>query len=152
MAIIAKGKKFELLPAGLHMAFVKSIEDFEHASWGERVKFTLETALTGSEGQNLSCFYECSLSLSPLSKLSGFVETLLGREISQEERDNGFDLENLLNLPCQINVKHRTSQATGNNYSYVDSVIPAQADKAQNISDVNVEFANAGSKEEEVPF
>jgi len=166
MPIYAKGRKFENVTPGLHAAAVKNVELFVHESWGERVRITFETALLGAEGQNLSVFHEASLNLSPLSKLSGIAESLLGRQMTEAERENGFDVESLIGIGCEIVVKQRTSEKTGNAYSVVDAIIkegtqqtetpspqqPAQADKAQNISDVNVEFANAGSKKEEVPF
>lgn len=50
MPIIAKGKEFELCPAGLHPATVAEIIPFEHESWGERIKFTFETDKIGKEG------------------------------------------------------------------------------------------------------
>ncbi len=122
MAIIAKGREFELCPVGLHPVQVKEITQFTHDSWGERVKFTFETDVVGKEGDNLIVFNEASLNLSPKSKLNGIIESIIGRQITPEERRNGFDVLSLLGMECQISVKHRVSQS-GNTYTYVDAII-----------------------------
>lgn len=122
MAIIAKGREFELCPVGLHRAQVKEITRFTHDAWGERVKFTFETDVINKEGDNLIVFNEASLSLSPKSKLNGIIESIIGRTIAPDERKKGFDVLSLLGMPCQISVKHRVSQS-GNTYAYVDAII-----------------------------
>jgi hypothetical protein len=165
MPIIAKGKEFEVCPAGLHHAKIADITQFTHENWGERVKFTFETDQIGKEGQNLSVFHEASLHLSPKAKLSGIVESILGRSVTPEERKNGFNVEKLLGKKCQVNVKHRFSQ-TGNEYAYVDAIItngnhqeqptPATVEE-DNEADVNDEFAEANAElqeaaEDDIPF
>ena len=120
MAIIAKG--FEQCPVGLHPAKVKAIESFTHDAWGERVKFTFETDKVGKEGQTLSVFHEASLNLSSKAKLSGIIESITGRLITPDERKEGFNVETLIGMTCEINVKHKLSQA-GNEYAYVDAIL-----------------------------
>ena len=152
MPIIAKGKEFEQCPAGLHSAKVKAIESFTHDAWGDRVKFIFETDVVGKEEQNLSVFHEASLNLSPKAKLSGIIESILGRPITPDERKNGFDVESLLGMNCQISVKHRLAQ-TGNEYAFVDAIIP-KGNHQQQPTPVSVEGHNeAGVEvEDDIPF
>lgn len=166
MPVIAKGKEFELCPAGLYPATVVKVTPFEHESWGERVRFTFETDQIGKEGQTLSVFHEASLNLSPKAKLSGIVEDLLGRPITPEERKNGFDIDSLVGITCQVNVKHRFSQ-TGNEYALVDAVITGNGNGQQsptsttaedhNDVDADDEFVEANAElqvtvEDDIPF
>lgn len=146
MAIIAKGRDFELCPPGLHHAVIKEIKQFEHESWGDRVRFTFETDKIGKEGQPLSVFSEASLSLSPKAKLSGIVENILGREITSVERKNGFDIEPMLGMKCMVNVKIRVSKA-GNEYSYVENVITDNGNQQQP-TPATVEADNEAGEEE----
>ena len=152
MPIIVKGKEFELCPAGLHQAIVREVTPFEHESWGKRVKFTFETDKIGQEGQPLCVFHEASLNLSPKAKLSGIVESIIGRPITPDERKNGFDIEALVDMNCQINVKHRFSQ-TGNEYAYVDAIIMDNGNQ-QTMPPATVEADNEASEEEaaDIPF
>ena len=165
MPIIAKGREFELCPIGLHPARVKDITQFTHKEWGERVKFVFETDKIGKEGQNLSVFHEASLSLSPKAKLSGIVESILERSVTPEERKNGFKVEKLLGEKCQVNVKHRFSQTSGNEYAYIDAIItngnrqeqlmPATVEEG-NEAGVDDEFAEVNAElqaaEDDIPF
>lgn len=155
MAIIAKGREFELCPAGLHQAQVKEITQFTHEAWGERVKFTFETDVVSKEGDNLIVFNEASLSLSPKSKLNGIIESILGRQIALDERKNGFDVLSLLGMPCQISVKHRVSQS-GNTYAYVDAIITDNGSHEQQPMPATVESSNEAGEdiaaEDDVPF
>ena len=130
MPIIATGKKFEICPVGLHQAKVREITQFTHESWGERVQYIFETDKIGEDGNPLSVFHEASLTLSPQSKLSGIIESILGREVTLEERRDGFDVESLVGNSCLINVKHRVSQA-GNEYAYVDAIITDNGNQQQ---------------------
>jgi hypothetical protein len=67
-------------------------------------------------------FTEASNTLTRKSKLRKFVEGILGRTLTKEEVQ-GFDLETLIGLECQIVVKHEQG-ADGNIYSRVETVIP----------------------------
>ncbi len=154
MPIIVKGKEFENCPPGLHRATVREIIPFEHESWGERVKITFETDKIGKEGQPLCVFHEASLNLSPKAKLSGIVESIIGKPITPDERKNGFDLEALVGLNCQINVKHKFSQ-TGNEYAYVDAILQDNGNHQQQPSTATVEADNEADEiaaEDDIPF
>lgn len=152
MPIIVKGKEFENCPIGLHRAVVREITPFEHESWGNRIKFTFETDKIGKEGQPLCVFHEASLNLSPKAKLSGIVESIIGRSITLDERKKGFDIESLVGLTCQINVKHRFSQ-TGNEYAYIDAILTDNGNQ-QTMPPATVEADNEESEAEaaDIPF
>lgn len=155
MAIIARGREFELCPVGLHRAQVKEITQFTHDAWGERVKFTFETDVIGEEGDNLIVFNEASLKLSPISKLTSIVEGILGCPVTPEERKNGFDVLSLLGKTCKISVKHKFSQA-GNEYAFVDAVITDNGNKQQQPTPATVEDDNEAGEivaaEDDVSF
>lgn len=151
MPIIAKGREFELCPVGLHRAKVKEITQLTHDAWGQRVKLVFETNVVGEEGENLIVFNEASLKLSPKSKLTSIVEGILGRPVTPDERKNGFDVLSLLGKTCKVSVKHKFSQA-GNEYAYVDAIIPDNGNHQQQPAPATVEAGEEAAAEDDIPF
>lgn len=122
MPLIAKAPERRLCPVGVHKAKVEKIEPKHHEQWGERVLFTF--LLNGNaydDGTSIRVFTEASNTLTRKSKLRKIVEGLIGRTLTKEEVQ-GFDLETLVGLECQIVVKHEQG-ADGNIYSRVETVI-----------------------------
>jgi len=72
----------------------------------------------GEEPRMLSCFY--TVSLSEKANLRKVLETWRGRAFTAEELD-GFDLSNLLGVPCMLSVVHKT-KPNGDVRSNVQSV------------------------------
>ena len=68
-------------------------------------------------------FRDCSPTLAPKSRLTEIVEALLGRQLTHAEvfEGDGFDLESLIGLPCEIIVTHHISQA-GTQYDKIEAV------------------------------
>ncbi len=123
MPLIAKAPERRLCPMGAHKAKVEKIEPKHHEQWGERVLFIL--LLVGKawdDGMPIRVFTEASNTLTRKSKLRKIVEGILGRKLTKEETQ-GFDLETLVGLDCQIVVKHEEG-VDGNIYSRIETVIP----------------------------
>jgi len=164
MAIRIKKSTFTLHPEGFYTGELVEIAE-EESEYGPRIKFVFETGEKKENGESLGIWHYCSPKLSPLSKLSTTLTGILGCKFDDLEEE--FDLAGLKGRKTRITVKHVTSQNTGTEFAKIESFLPesggvdsqqptqqpAQATKAQNIrNDVNVEFANAGSEKEEVPF
>jgi hypothetical protein len=54
------------------------------------------------------------------------VENILGREFSEEEARAGYDLEQLLGLPCKVQIKHTTKD--GKTYDEIAALLPLDED------------------------
>ena len=129
---------------------ITDIQEFEHESWGDRICFTFETDKLGKEGQPLSVFHETSPSLAPQAKLRAVIENVLNREITPQEYKDGFDVETLMGLHCQVFVKMRVSKA-GKEYSIVESIIPSNGnEKPQDVKAAS--NVPATEEEDDIPF
>lgn len=123
MPLIAKAPERRLCPMGAHKAKVEKIELKHHPEWGERVLFIfLLVGRAWDDGMPIRVFTEAGNTLTRKSKLRKIVEGILGRTLTKEEVQ-GFDLETLIGLDCQIVVKHEEG-LDGNTYSRVETVIP----------------------------
>ena len=54
------------------------------------------------------------------------VESILGREFSEEEARGGYDLEQLLGKPCKIQIKHTSKD--GKTYDEIAAILPLDDD------------------------
>lgn len=123
MSLVATRPKRELCPAGVYKAHVANVEVSTHPEFGERVQFSFDLADKFREdGSPFRVFRSCSFKLTPKSTLTGIVGDILGRKLTNEEAEEGFDLESLLGMPVQVVVKHRTSES-GSPYATVDTII-----------------------------
>jgi hypothetical protein len=122
MPLIAKAPERRLCPMGAHKAKVEKIEPKHHEQSGERVLFTfMLDGRAWDDGMPIRVFTEASNTLTRKSKLRKIVEGILGRKLTKAEVQ-GFDLETLVGLECQIVVKHEEG-LDGNTYSRVETVI-----------------------------
>ena len=64
-----------------------------------------------------------TLSLGDQATLRKDLESWRGRQFTEEEL-RGFDLKNILGVPCQITVLHKTSKASGKVREEVSAVTP----------------------------
>ena len=65
---------------------------------------------------------EYTLSLGKKSNLRRDLEGWRGREFTKEEL-GGFQVENVLDAPCMLNIIHKTS-ASGNTYAVISGISP----------------------------
>lgn len=77
--------------------------------------------LTTDEGEPMSISKRYTLSLSEKSKLRPDLEAWRGKPFSEEEL-KGFDLHNLLGVPCFLNITH--NDVNGKIYANIASITP----------------------------
>ena len=123
MSLVVTRPKRELAPEGVHRAYVAQIEAVDHEEYGPRIQFSFDLKdLHQEDGEPIRVFRSCSAKLTPKAALTGVVQDVLGRPLSKEEAEDGFDLEGLVGYPVQIVVKHKMS-TTGNAYCVVETII-----------------------------
>ena len=116
------GGDFTPCPAGLHRAICVAYVDLGtqegtkfncpgETTWRQQVVLMWETPDETIEIDGESKPYVASKfytkSLSPKANLTADLESWRGRVFTDEER-KGFDLDNILGVPCLINVIHET--------------------------------------------
>ena len=125
MPIIAKAPKRELVPEGVYPAKVAEVSEVEHEQYGLQVQFVFELQdFTNEDGEPMRVFATCTLKLSTKAKLRKFTEALLGQKISEDQAQEGIDIEGFVGLCCQVGIVHNVSK-DGNTYSNVDQLYPA---------------------------
>lgn len=131
MPIIAKKKKGEYStpPEGLYPAVCVDVVDLGlvKSQWGEQykvqIRWQLEEVDPESESQRpYMVVANFTNSLHEKSRLRPMLEAWRGKKFSAEELD-GFDLEKLLGVNCQVQVIHNiTDKGT---FANVQAVVPA---------------------------
>jgi len=125
-----QSKEFTPAPQGLHRAVCVDVLD----SWTEerpqefggglvektRLVWEIDEQMDDGRRFLVSQFYTASL--HEKAKLRQHLEAWRGRTFSEEEL-NGFDLENVIGVPCQLQVIHHTNKA-GKTYANVQAVVP----------------------------
>ena len=92
-------------------------------------------------------------SLNQKARLRGDLETWLGRRLSEQEVEEGFDLEKMLNSNCQIQVQHNVSDK-GNTFANIQTIVPLGKGMTKlEIEDYvrKQDRASTNGKEKEVP-
>lgn len=132
-------KEFEKVPEGSHIARCVGIIDVgtQIIEWAGKEKFSPKVYLkweipserivfTDKEGkeQNLpmTISKKYTRSLSEKAKLRPDLESWRGKAFTAEELD-GFDLKNVLGVPCMLSVVHETSKDGSKVYANVASVM-----------------------------
>ena len=122
MGIVVKPKgpssQAALVPNGTYPATLSGIKQFENA-YGDRVGF--EFTLQGEEVDGATVMRSTSPNLSAKSKLAEVLRGLLGRDLSEEEYQEGLDIEGLVGSECRVLVL-QTRGKSGQVYSNVEQV------------------------------
>lgn len=139
MGIIAKqAKERELVPAGSHaarcfrMIHLGHIPDDGQFNKGYPVNkvilyFEIPNEMRvfseerGEEPMSISKEY--TVSLGEKSNLRGDLESWRGKTFTTDQLA-GFDITDVISVPCLINVIHKTSKSTGNPYHYIAGISP----------------------------
>lgn len=133
MSIIVKApenKEFTPAPEGLHRAVCVDVLD----PWTEerperfggglvektRLVWEIDAAMDDGRPFTVAQFYTASL--HEKAKLRHHLEAWRGRAFTQDEL-RGFDLENVIGIPCQLQVIHHTTQ-DGKVYANVQAIVP----------------------------
>lgn len=125
-----QGGDFTPAPQGLHSAVCVDVLD----TWTEerpkefggglvektRLVWEIEEKMDDGKRFLVSQFYTASL--HEKAKLRQHLESWRGRAFTEQEL-NGFDLENVVGVPCQLQVIHHTTKA-GKTYANVAGIVP----------------------------
>jgi hypothetical protein len=106
---------------GTYPAAVTGIKQFVN-TYGERIGFEFTITSGPFEGQKV--LRSTAPQLTRQSKLAEVIEGITGRELTDKELTGGFDLEELIDVTCNILVLQSKSK-TGAVYSNVERVFQA---------------------------
>ena len=109
-----KQKEYELCPAGVQPAKCVKIEDLGAVDtpYGikDKVRLVFELQLKTKEGPPFKLSRRFTLSLFKKAALRKFIESWLGRELTEEQlsgSDNqGYEIDDLIAFPGNLIVKH----------------------------------------------
>jgi hypothetical protein len=127
--VIGQGgeQKFEPAPPGLHQAVCVDVVDLGlvDGKFGpkSKVKLIWQIEMKNKEGERFQARATYTQSLFDGSNLRRDLEAWRGRTFTQEEL-NGFDVEKLIGVNCQLSLKHNVSKSTGRTYAQVTVVLP----------------------------
>ena len=130
MPILAKDTRREFTPApeGLHQGVCIDVVDLGlvKTQWGEKhqveIRWQLVDLTDDTTGLPVLVLKRYTLSLNEKAKLRHHLEAWRGRKFTAEELD-GFDLEKLLGVNCQIQVVHDLAD-DGRVWANVSAVVP----------------------------
>ena len=106
---------------GTYRATLSNIKQFVN-TYGERIGFEFTITSGPYEGQKV--VRSTAPQLTRQSKLAEVIEGMTGRELTDKELQGGFDLEQLVDVTCNILVLQSKSK-TGAVYSNVERVFHA---------------------------
>lgn len=135
MSLIIKEdpSEYPLCPDGLHSAVVVDAVDLGNQSspWGEKHKLSLvfETQLTDEEGTSYILASRYNWSLHEKSNLRKDLERLLGKKFTSEELLEGFNLESLVGMSCNILVVH--NETDDRTYANIESLLPYKDERGR---------------------
>lgn len=133
MAILAKDNRPDREPApeGLHPAVCVDVVDlgmikssFEgKTSERHMVRLVWQIEDVDTKGRRFTPMQQYTLSLNSKAKLRQHLEAWRSKKFAEDELKNGFDLERLINVPCQLQVVHNLAN-DGNTYANVAAIVP----------------------------
>lgn len=124
-------------PEGLHQAVCIDVVDLGlvKTEWGEKpkVRLVFQVGLFNEDGTEIlntdtdpparfQVRRDFGLSLSEKSLLRPFLESWRGKKFTKEELE-GFDLDKLLGVNCQLQIIHNVTEA-GKTYANIQAVVP----------------------------
>lgn len=129
MPIMARDNRKEFTPApeGLHQGVCVDVVDLglQSTPWGEKQKVEVRWQLDQVNAETSKRFLvtkRYTLSLNEKAILRQHLEAWRGKRFTKEELE-GFDLEKLLSVNCQLQVVHELSDQ-GRIYSNVQAIVP----------------------------
>lgn len=131
MPVIAKQPEstFEPAPEGLHQAVCVDVVDLglQTTEWGTKHKVDLRWQIdaVNAKGYRFELRKRYTLSLHEKAGLRKDLQTWRGRKFTEQELD-GFDLEKLLGVNCQLQVIHNITDS-GKTFANVQAIVPHNA-------------------------
>ena len=126
MAIVLKPKSNNavvVVPEGIHKATLSKVTQFSNA-YGLRVGF--EFTLHGQDVEGKAVMRSTNPVLTAKSKLAEVLNGLLGRELTNDEINSGYDFDKLVGKDCNILVLNSKGK-NGAVYSNVERVFQVAA-------------------------
>lgn len=126
MAIVLKPKSNSavvVVPEGIHKATLSKVTQFSNA-YGQRIGF--EFTLHGTEVEGKAVMRSTNPVLTAKSKLAEVLNGLLGRELTHDEINNGYDVTKLVGKDCNVLVLNSKGK-NGAVYSNVERIFQAAA-------------------------
>jgi hypothetical protein len=129
MSLVVKYEKKEYTPApeGLHQAVCVDVVDLgmQDTQWGPkqkcRIYWQIEEIDTET-GKRFPVAKQYTVSLHEKATLRKDLQTWRGRKFTEQELE-GFDLENLIGVNCQVQVVHNLAD-DGRVFANVQAVVP----------------------------
>lgn len=127
MAIIAREpeSRFTPAPEGLHVATCCDVVDLGHLDQGFGEKHYIEIRFQLEDGNEQGRYIvrrRYTNSLGEKAALRKDLEVWRGRKFAADEL-KGFDLERLINAPCQVQIVHKITDK-GSTFANVTAIIP----------------------------
>ena len=129
MPIIVKDNRREFTPApeGLHQAVCVDVIDLgiQPSPWGDKQKIEIRWQLDQIDeetGKRFMVMSRYTTSLNEKANLRKHLEAWRGKKFTKEELD-GFDVEKLLGVNCQLQVIHNLSD-NGGTFANVQAIVP----------------------------
>lgn len=128
MGLVARDTRREFTPApeGLHQGVCCDVVDLglQETPWGqkEQVKILWALEVLDENDRAFLVGKKYTLSLNEKATLRHHLEAWRGRKFSPEELQ-GFDLEKLIGVNCQVQVVHNLSD-DGRTYANVQAIVP----------------------------
>ncbi len=149
MSIIAKkeeGVKIEALEAGVYMGTCTAIVDLGiqynemYAKEAQKIMIIWaligETVMIGDEEKARTISKEYTLSLGEKANLTKDLESWRGKKFTAEELE-GFDLVNIVNKSCQLNIIKE--EKNGKKFNNISSIMPlAKGQKAEPLAETMI--------------
>jgi hypothetical protein len=120
MAVMIKPKQdqVDIVPDGEYRARLINIREFQNG-YGDRLGFDFK--VDGTITNDVLLTYSTAPNLSRSGKLAGLLESLLGRPLDDYELENGFDIEDMVGINCNIVVSEARNKS-GKVYSSITYV------------------------------
>ena len=126
MAIVLKPKsntEAVVVPEGIHKATLSKVTQFTNA-YGLRVGF--EFTLHGKDVEGKAVMRSTNPVLTAKSKLAEVLNGLLGRELTIDEINSGYDVDKLIGKDCNVLVLNSKAK-NGAVYSNVERIFQVAA-------------------------
>ena len=136
MALIVKESKkdFEVPEEGLYSGAGCDVRDLGMVTtqFGEshKVLISIQIDQKDSRGRFFVVAKRYTLSLHAKANLRRDLETWRGARFRPEELENGFDLEKLIDAPCQVQIAHNVKD-DGATYANIQAIIPPAKGQAR---------------------
>lgn len=120
------GGDFQLAPEGTHRSMCYMVVDLgmQPSNFGPKHKVMIGWELTDEpmdDGRPFTVSARYTASLNEKANLRQHLEAWRGRKFTDEELA-GFDVFNVLGVPCLVTVTHNHNQQSGKTYANVTSV------------------------------